>query len=343
MSLTPIGGAPPAPKYSGSNLTQTLQFNATWELNLDGFALKQIPDDVSFLKSGVWGEVPVASPMNFSLIPEPNGNQLTQVLRVNYPAGTYRSPGNPLVRNGTVIGGANFFARPFGNNGFLRAILEYDVFFPSGFPFKLGGKLPGFYGAASGAAPSEACSGGQAASGTNCWSTRLMWRATGAGEVYAYIPTQPNLDSVCDSKKYPLNTCKDAEFGLSLGRTAYKFETDKWNRIGLHVQVNDINQKNGFIQLYVDEKKVIDIQEVTFRTGVSAGSLLVTDLFFSTFFGGSNLAYATPVDTFAIFRKMNMSVSQQKYVPPPNENGAHSFQSLPWGLLMSLLFGVFLL
>ena len=75
------------------------------------------------------------------------------------------------------------YARPFPHSPALRALLEYDVYFAPNFPFNLGGKLPGLYGAASGNLPSEACVGGYDATGTNCWSMRLMWRAYGAGEV----------------------------------------------------------------------------------------------------------------------------------------------------------------
>jgi hypothetical protein len=54
--------------------------------------------------------------------------------------------------------------------------LEYSVFFPAGFDFVLGGKMPGLYGG------KEGCSGGDAAE--DCWSSRMMWRKDGNGELY---------------------------------------------------------------------------------------------------------------------------------------------------------------
>lgn len=53
--------------------------------------------------------------------------------------------------------------------------LGYSVFFPVDFDFVKGGKLPGLYGGTRG------CSGGNPA--VDCWSTRLMWRSDGKGEV----------------------------------------------------------------------------------------------------------------------------------------------------------------
>jgi len=54
--------------------------------------------------------------------------------------------------------------------------LTYDVFFPVDFDWVLAGKLPGLYGGR------EGCSGGDDAQ--DCFSTRLMWRKDGFGELY---------------------------------------------------------------------------------------------------------------------------------------------------------------
>lgn len=69
--------------------------------------------------------------------------------------------------------------------------MSYSVFFPTGFNFVKGGKLPGasvagvvqlltltgMYGGTKG------CSGGSLAE--TCWSSRLMFRTGGLGEVSA--------------------------------------------------------------------------------------------------------------------------------------------------------------
>lgn len=57
-------------------------------------------------------------------------------------------------------------------------LLSYDVWFPTGYAWNMGGKLPGLRG---GPDP-RGCSGGTQTNGTTCFSTRLMWRTSGAGE-----------------------------------------------------------------------------------------------------------------------------------------------------------------
>lgn len=80
-------------------------------------------------------------------------------------------------------GGADFYANPLQEgilHGALNVTLGYSVFFPAGFEFALGGKLPGLYGG------HERCSGGDDAQ--SCFSTRLMWRKGGMGELYLVCP-----------------------------------------------------------------------------------------------------------------------------------------------------------
>ena len=156
-----------------------------------------------------------------------------------------------------------------------------------------------------------------------------------AKKVYAYLPIDANKNT-CDTKKYPLNNCRDAEYGASLGRTAFKFQTGAWNRLALHVQVNEIGKTNGLVQVYHNDKKVIDIKGMTFRTNVAANSLLVTDLLFSTFFGGATVPYAAPIDTFVLFRNVNMSIANTPYVPP-NDSAAAPPTSMLSYLLAPLL------
>jgi hypothetical protein len=63
-------------------------------------------------------------------------------------------------------GGALFYAWPNGRDGSIgdAARLEYEVFFPEGFTFVKGGKLPGMQGGPMG------CGGGADAGTLHCWS-----------------------------------------------------------------------------------------------------------------------------------------------------------------------------
>ena len=73
-------------------------------------------------------------------------------------------------------GGSEFYASPLDITQARSVTLEYNVFFPGDFEWVKGGKLPGLYGGRTG------CSGGDPA--LDCFSTRLMWRTGGVGELY---------------------------------------------------------------------------------------------------------------------------------------------------------------
>jgi polysaccharide lyase-like protein len=77
-------------------------------------------------------------------------------------------------------GGSEFYAKPLDISKANNVTLEYQVFFPSDFDWVKGGKLPGLYGGHT------RCSGGNPA--LDCFSTRMMWRAGGAGELYLVRP-----------------------------------------------------------------------------------------------------------------------------------------------------------
>ena len=93
----------------------------------------------------------------------------SSVLQILYPAGTIDPAQSP-------VGGADFYAQPLDITNAESVTLSYSVFVPADFDWVRGGKMPGLYGGHTG------CSGGNAA--LDCFSTRLMWRAGGAGELY---------------------------------------------------------------------------------------------------------------------------------------------------------------
>ncbi len=91
------------------------------------------------------------------------------VVQLFYPAGSINPGSEPQ-------GGADFYASPLDLSQANNVTLEYSVFFPTDFDWALAGKLPGLYGG------HRTCSGGDDA--LSCFSTRLMWREGGAGELY---------------------------------------------------------------------------------------------------------------------------------------------------------------
>lgn len=93
----------------------------------------------------------------------------TSILQLFYPQDSVDPARKPE-------GGAQFYATPLDISDAQNVSLQYSVFFPENFDFVLAGKMPGLYAGRTG------CSGGDAA--LDCFSTRLMWRREGAGELY---------------------------------------------------------------------------------------------------------------------------------------------------------------
>lgn len=181
---------------------------------------------------------------------------------VSFPAGSI-NPGNKTAPEG----GAGFlFALPAP---VPAACLSYSVFFPAGFQFVRGGKLPGLYG---GEAPSGCDKGGNVPG----FSARLMWRRDGDGEVYFYGPD------------------REARCGVSLDRGAFRFGTGRWVRISEAVTAGN----PGRVELWIDGQPAIsEAQAIDPETGVGG-------VMFATFFGGNSADWASPLDQVAGFRDM---------------------------------------
>jgi hypothetical protein len=105
--------------------------------------------------------------------------------------------------------------------------------------------------------------------------------------------------------------------------------------MGIHVQVNSLGQSNGFIQVYQNQKQVIGVSGLTFRSsGLDPKDLLVTDLMFSTFYGGSNESWAAPSDTFVQFRNVELAATSSLMSHAERVNGVYLF------VLATILFGL---
>ena len=187
-------------------------------------------------------------------------------MRVTYPAGG-------------VGEGAEWKGKPFTPRESVH--LRYDVRFPTGFDFVRGGKLPGLYGGTGN-------SGGNIPDGTDGWSTRLMWRADGKGEVYAYLPTSET-------------------WGTRIGTGNWDFAADgQWHTVEQKVTLNTIGSRNGEIKIWYDGVEVVHATGLTFRT---TSTLKVDGVFFSTFFGGNDASWAPPRTVHADFTRFAASTS----------------------------------
>ncbi|KAG0202510.1 hypothetical protein BGX28_004998 [Mortierella sp. GBA30] len=242
-----------------------------------------------------------------------------QVIQLNYPKGSY----SPSL--GPVVGGTHFYASPFGNKtSFTKMMISYDVAFPNGFDWVLGGKLPGVYGGS----PYDGCSGGAQSTGTNCLTMRLMWRQGGLGEVYAYVPAEAK-SSFCKSSDV---LCNDL-YGKSIGRGLIYFAPGVWTRLDMVMALNEpAGNQNGALQMYVNGNQVFSLNNIPYRT---TGMVAFQGLMFSSFFGGSDGSYATPVDTSVYFRNVQLSVGEpaQLYEGPGNGSG-RTTETRPTGEMM---------
>jgi hypothetical protein len=213
------------------------------------------------------GQFGLAAP---EILPSDGGaTPFAHFLRVRYPA---RSASQTVVRDtGAPSGGAQAYLRYDG--GPLDAlILGYYVRFPVGFDFVKGGKLPGLFGG-------TVTSGQHIPDGTDGFSTRFMWRAGGVGEVYAYLPSS-------------------VVHGTSIGRGSWTFPTGRWTKVEQEVRLNDPAGSDGEIAVWIDGKMVLDVAGLRFRT---VSGLALDGVFFSTFFGGDDPHWATPVDQYVDF------------------------------------------
>jgi hypothetical protein len=218
---------------------------------------------------------------NLQVVSEPDSSKFTKILRVTYPKES--ASFTAAKHYGTPIGGAQFEADP-GLSPRDCLHLRYYVCFADDFPFVKGGKLPGLFGG-------EARAGGQIPDGTNGFSTRLMWRRNGDGEVYAYLPT-------------------GVERGTSLGRGNWRFQQGKWYLVEQAVQLNTPGRSNGSIRLWINEDLVVNDHSLTFRT---TPELKIEGILFSTFFGGKDLSWATPQATHVDFAHFAVS---DRYIGP---------------------------
>ncbi|KAI0781497.1 hypothetical protein BD413DRAFT_600822 [Trametes elegans] len=192
-------------------------------------------------------ELALASATSAGVIPSPPEANASSFLQLFYPANSINPAQEPQ-------GGADFYATPLDLGAAKNVTLEYSVFFPSDFDFVQAGKLPGIYGGHDG------CSGGDDA--VECFSTRLMWRANGAGELYLYAPKDKQTDALCSTP--PLSVC-DADWGLSVGRGAFAFTPGNWTHVKQTVTLNTPGKPDGGFALDVDGKRVIDRCDVYYR------------------------------------------------------------------------------
>jgi hypothetical protein len=119
----------------------------------------------------------------------------------------------------------------------------------------------------------------------------------GAGEAYAYVPT---TDEICKEKQVICNS----DYGTSISRGVIRFNTQNWTRIEIYMKLNTGSNQDGVLEVWQDESLRINRRDMLYRTTDAMG---ISNMMFSTFFGGGTPDYASPVDTYAYFKNIQYS------------------------------------
>lgn len=147
--------------------------------------------------------------------------------------------------------------------------LQYDVKFEEDYDFNgdvhSGGKLPGL------SSSDGQLSGGQTATGSNGFTTRYMWDEDGRAKLYVY-----HMDN-------PGQWGESFYFEDESGNPVY-FQAGEWHEITQRVEINDGDQKNGSVEVWMDDEKVLDIDGLQFVDNGSG----IDAVYFSNFHGGND-------------------------------------------------------
>ena len=130
-----------------------------------------------------------------------------------------------------------------------------------------------------------------------------MWRANGLGELYAYLPI--NDQNTQQLLAVPPRSINNPDFGVSAGRGAFTFPAGQWVTVTERIKLNDPGSFDGEITIWFNGAKVIDVGGLMLRDSLDS---VIQGTHFSTFFGGSTVDWATPVDQRAWFADVSGAI-----------------------------------
>ncbi|MEP0367034.1 MAG: polysaccharide lyase [Cyclobacteriaceae bacterium] len=188
-----------------------------------------------------------------------SGENENQFLRVSFPKGSV----------GPEQGGIQF-VRPL--KPAKEYYLTYDLYFEEGFDFSKGGKLPGL---TSGGAT---YTGGVHPDEGQGWSARYMWVAN-KPIVYLYYKDMAG------------------KYGESLPLNA-EIKPGNWYTFTQHIRVNQPDQENALIEVWINGQKVGSKENFALRKGDLG---LIDSFYFSTFHGGATADWAPQTDSYIRF------------------------------------------
>lgn len=149
--------------------------------------------------------------------------------------------------------------------------IEYEIRFDTGFPWSMGGKVPGF----SGGAGYTGGSGDGARSGDG-FSVRMMWREDGRIIPYLYYYEMPG------------------DFGHTFGETLGYFTNTTAHKVRYYAKLNTGSDKNGILRIYLDDVQVFEKTNLIYRTDDSK----IDTVHISIFAGGSTPEWNMTADGY---------------------------------------------
>lgn len=222
-----------------------------------------------------------------------------QNLRVDYKPGKWGS-----------ANGADFKSNPRKALPADSAVLSYSVYFPENFPWKRGGKLPGF-------CISDSPGTNNCATGSDWqWgagSLRMMWREGGRAIGYTYIPLQAGFVPLrwstwgtqgSDYKRVASDTGSTGDDVFCKIDGGLILKAGEWNEITMVVAMNTPGLANGWISLTLNGE-TRTTKGVRWR-GLS-NKVQITSVLFATFFGGGDKTWSTDQKTYALFKDFKFS------------------------------------
>ncbi|MDX7999300.1 hypothetical protein FE394_08810 [Xenorhabdus sp. Reich] len=163
--------------------------------------------------------------------------------------------------------------------------LQYQVMFSKDFMWIKGGKLPGLAG---GDHPSGCVDNGD----FDGFSSRLMWRKEGELFGYLYYPEKQER-------------CGDyVKLNISLKKGI-------WYTLTQYIALNNIGKRDGIYMQYVNGKEVLRLNNIKFR---NKSNVVIDAIKWSSFFGGSTLDWAPPVEQYAYFDNFIVSTEKPVYI-----------------------------
>ena len=201
----------------------------------------------------------------YSLITDSETHSGSKALKISYPSDAQG-------------GGGGVWKLPSEKEYYLSYWVKFEDDFDFDGDKHSGGKLPGLTGAGG------YCSGGETCNGNNGFSSRYMWRKNGRAQLYLYHMDKP--------------TKWGEEFWLkdSDGDDVY-FERGKWHNLIQRMRINDGNQSNGEIDVWMDKEQVLSLDGLKFVTNNQG----IDALMFSTFHGGSSSAWWPDYEVHSYF------------------------------------------